>query len=147
MNEFENMMYCPFCDKYEPKNEIFCVFCLYPLTPYNVWNLKSDKSKEKWKEKQKPFGIPRTPKEIMELPEDTYNKLMEHEKRINDFDARYREYLAEKDIPHIPKCPTCGSPNLSKIGAGSKLLDVAFWGFASGKVRKTFHCDDCGYEW
>ena len=48
---------------------------------------------------------------------------------------------------YTPRCPTCGSPDLEKIGTASKVLDVAFWGFASGKVKKTFHCNNCGYEW
>lgn len=48
---------------------------------------------------------------------------------------------------YVPKCPICGSPDIEKIGTASKVLDVAFWGFASGKVKKTFHCRNCGYEW
>ena len=71
-------------------------------------------------------------------------------------DAKIRRYLEkEKEQAkieaakpkYVPKCPTCGSPDLSKIGTASKVLDVAFWGFASGKVKKTFHCNNCGYEW
>lgn len=48
---------------------------------------------------------------------------------------------------YVPKCPICGSPDIEKIGTASKVLDVAFWGFASGKVKKTFHCKNCWYEW
>ena len=71
-------------------------------------------------------------------------------------DAKIRRYLEkEKEQAEIEaakpkyvhKCPTCGSPDLEKIGTASKVLDVAFWGFASGKVKKTFHCNNCGYEW
>ena len=71
-------------------------------------------------------------------------------------DAKIRRYLEkEKEQAeieaakpkYVPKCPTCGSPDLEKIGTASKVLDVAFWGFASGKVKKTFHCRNCGYEW
>lgn len=71
-------------------------------------------------------------------------------------DAKIRRYLEkEKEQAeikaakpkYVPKCPTCGSPDLEKIGTASKVLDVAFWGFASGKVKKTFHCNNCGYEW
>ena len=83
----------------------------------------------------------------MELPEDKYQRITAYEKEVNDFDSRYRAYLADKEAPHVPKCPTCGSPDLEKIGTASKVLDVAFWGFASGKVKKTFHCKNCGYEW
>ena len=71
-------------------------------------------------------------------------------------DAKIRRYLEkEKEQAeivaakpkYVPKCPTCGSPDIEKIGTASKVLDVAFWGFASGKVKKTFHCKNCGYEW
>lgn len=71
-------------------------------------------------------------------------------------DAKIRRYLEkEKEQAeieaakpkYVPKCPVCGSPDLEKIGTASKVLDVAFWGFASGKVKKTFHCNNCGYEW
>ena len=76
----------------------------------------------------------------------------EHLKKIQlkatEFDTQYRADLEEKEHPkYVPKCPTCGSPDLEKIGTASKVLDVAFWGFASGKVKKTFHCKNCGYEW
>ncbi len=45
------------------------------------------------------------------------------------------------------KCPTCGSNNLKKISGTSKIASVAMWGLLSQKVRKQFHCDNCGYEW
>lgn len=76
------------------------------------------------------------------------NFVKEIQDKANAFDAQYRAELEEKEHPkYAPKCPTCGSPDLEKIGTASKVLDVAFWGFASGKVKKTFHCKNCGYEW
>lgn len=76
------------------------------------------------------------------------NFVKEIQDKANAFDAQYRAELEEKEHPkYVPKCPTCGSPDLEKIGTASKVLDVAFWGFASGKVKKTFHCKNCGYEW
>ena len=76
------------------------------------------------------------------------NFVKEIQDKANAFDAQYRADLEEKEHPkYVPTCPTCGSPDLSKIGTASKVLDVAFWGFASGKVKKTFKCRNCGYEW
>ena len=46
-----------------------------------------------------------------------------------------------------PKCPTCGSMNLSKFSTASKAGSVALWGLFSQKVKKTWHCSNCGYEW
>lgn len=76
------------------------------------------------------------------------NFVKEMQDKANVFDAQYRAELEEKEHQkYTPRCPTCSSPDIEKIGTASKVLDVAFWGFASGKVKKTFHCNNCGYEW
>ncbi len=46
-----------------------------------------------------------------------------------------------------PKCPTCQSQNLKKISATSKVVNTAVWGIFGTKRHKTFHCNNCGYEW
>lgn len=48
---------------------------------------------------------------------------------------------------NIPKCPTCGSTKLSKVSTISKAGSVALWGLFSQKVKKIWHCNNCGYEW
>ena len=48
---------------------------------------------------------------------------------------------------NIPKCPTCGSTNLSKVSTMSKAGSVFMWGLLSQKVKKTWHCNNCKYEW
>ena len=75
------------------------------------------------------------------------NFVKEMQDKANVFDAQYRADLEEKEHPkYVPKCPVCGSPDLRKISATSKVLDVAFWGFAAGKPKKTYHCNNCDYE-
>ena len=49
--------------------------------------------------------------------------------------------------PTGPRCPTCGSANISKIGYFDRATSVMFWGLASRKMGKQFSCDDCGYKW
>ena len=44
-----------------------------------------------------------------------------------------------------PKCPTCGSTNISKIGTFNRMLSTGFFGLASGKIGKTMRCKNCGY--
>ena len=44
-----------------------------------------------------------------------------------------------------PKCPTCGSTNISKIGTFNRMLSTGFFGLASGKIGKTMKCNNCGY--
>jgi len=47
----------------------------------------------------------------------------------------------------IPKCPTCNSANLKKISAGAKAKNTLAFGVFGTKRNKTFHCNNCGYEW
>lgn len=50
-------------------------------------------------------------------------------------------------ISNKPKCPTCQSTNLKKISTTSKVVNTAVWGIFGTKRHKTFHCNNCGYEW
>lgn len=46
-----------------------------------------------------------------------------------------------------PKCPTCNSTNIKKISVTSKATNIAMFGLLGTKRYKTFHCNNCGYEW
>lgn len=46
-----------------------------------------------------------------------------------------------------PKCPTCQSTNLKKISTTSKVVNTAMFGIFGTKRHRTFHCNNCGYEW
>lgn len=46
-----------------------------------------------------------------------------------------------------PKCPTCGSVNVVKISATSKVAGAALFGLFSKTARSQFKCNDCGYKW
>lgn len=48
---------------------------------------------------------------------------------------------------NIPKCPTCGSTNISKISMNRKIFSVGMIGLASISAGKTFRCKNCGYMW
>ena len=48
---------------------------------------------------------------------------------------------------NIPKCPTCGSTNISKIGTFNRMLSTGLFGLASGKIGKTMKCRNCGMTW
>lgn len=48
---------------------------------------------------------------------------------------------------NIPKCPTCGSTNVSKISAGKKAVGFATVGLFSSNFGKTMECKNCGYKW
>ena len=46
-----------------------------------------------------------------------------------------------------PKCPTCNSINIEKISIGKKAFGGVMFGLLSSDVRKTMHCNNCGYKW
>lgn len=47
----------------------------------------------------------------------------------------------------LPKCPTCHSTNIKKIGAGERVASVVGLGLLSKKINKTWKCCNCGYTW
>lgn len=52
-----------------------------------------------------------------------------------------------KEQSNVPKCPTCGSTNITKIGFGERMLSVGTFGLLSKKINKTFKCKNCGMTW
>lgn len=46
-----------------------------------------------------------------------------------------------------PKCPSCGSSNISKIGVFGRAGAFRLVGFASSKIGKTHKCNHCGTTW
>ena len=53
----------------------------------------------------------------------------------------------EQTNGNLPKCPTCNSTNLKKISTTAKVTNTVMWGILGTKRYKTFHCNQCGYEW
>lgn len=71
-----------------------------------------------------------------------YNNMLKYS------DEKKRRIQEEHDrIFHTPKCPTCGSTDLRKVSVGAKAVSVGLFGIFSQKVKKTWHCNSCGYEW
>ncbi|MDE7425425.1 MAG: hypothetical protein K2N51_17340 [Lachnospiraceae bacterium] len=72
--------------------------------------------------------------------------IIEYNLKMSQFKTQANQQKQQKG--NIPKCPTCGSTNLKKISGLSKAGSVAMWGvFAAGRTSKTWHCNNCGYEW
>ena len=147
----KHVKYCPYWKKYQPSTFYDCAFCLRKLWLLKDWEETEDEEKEDW------LKYPMPAKDISGMDSDlvkkNQNEATAYDTKIKaeiqgklDEERRKAEEEAAKPV-YTPKCPTCGSPDLEKIGTASKVLDVAFWGFASGKVKKTFHCNNCGYEW
>ena len=74
--------------------------------------------------------------------------IIEYNLKMSQFKAQLAQQESVKaQNDNIPKCPTCGSTKLSKVSVTSKAGSVFMFGLLSQKVKKTWHCDNCGYEW
>lgn len=80
-------------------------------------------------------------------------KLLKQEdiKNINNPELSKREYkvigkVIDPTKPQ-PKCPTCSSTNISKIGTLNRMASVGLFGLASSKIGKTHKCNSCGSMW
>lgn len=75
------------------------------------------------------------------------------EKDIIEYNLKMSQFRATQSQSkqvvedNVPKCPTCGSTKLSKVPVASKASSVFLFGLLSQKVKKTWHCDNCKYEW
>lgn len=50
-------------------------------------------------------------------------------------------------LPCVPKCPTCGSTNIRRIGVGKKMLGLMSFGIMSKSMQSQFECANCKYKW
>ena len=78
-----------------------------------------------------------------------YNRrdtIVAHNKEIDNKVEAFSKQQKQSQS-NIPKCPTCGSTNISKIGFGERMLSVGTFGLLSKKMNKTFKCKNCGMTW
>lgn len=52
-----------------------------------------------------------------------------------------------KQQANIPKCPVCGSANVSKISTLNRSASIATVGLASSKIGKQYECKACKHKW
>lgn len=57
------------------------------------------------------------------------------------------QQVTSTTLDNQPKCPTCGSTNVQRIGTGEKIVSGALWGLFSNKVHKSYKCNNCKYMW
>lgn len=75
-----------------------------------------------------------------------YNDMLEYDRKECKRLQEYWDTAGRSEQPK-PKCPTCGSTDLRKVSVGTKAVSVGLFGIFSQKVKKTWHCNSCGYEW
>ena len=70
---------------------------------------------------------------------------MKARQEVNDAVARHAGMTSGKS--NVPKCPTCSSTNIQKIGGLERGASIAVFGLFSKKINKSFKCSNCGYTW
>lgn len=71
-------------------------------------------------------------------------------KNLKTYGTEYNPHkirIAPQSQQAQPKCPTCGSTNVSKISTLNRGASVYALGLASNKIGKQFKCGKCGYMW
>ena len=128
--------YCYWCNKYADLNYGFCPFCSSQMISINAWNKMSNEERENWL-KRNPQHNP---------PKKMWGVNLESAEREN---KQARAELAQEEArkKYVPHCPTCGCPDVERVGFGEKVVDTAIWGFLARKPRCQFKCRNCGYEW
>lgn len=53
----------------------------------------------------------------------------------------------QQQASNIPKCPTCQSTNVRKMGGVERGASIWAFGIFSKKINKTFKCESCSYTW
>ena len=91
---------------------------------------------------------------LMAMIELKKNNIIEYQTKI----AQYRQIAkadgcytspAEKAKQNIPKCPVCGSTDISPISTGERAISIIGFGIMSKKINKSFKCNNkkCKYTW
>lgn len=88
---------------------------------------------------------------------DTYNlsknNFEEYQRQvIREQDELQKRLEAERNAKikqqgNMPKCPVCGSTNVSKISTLNRGVSVATVGLASSKIGKQYECRSCKHKW
>lgn len=71
-------------------------------------------------------------------------------RQANSMNSHSRATTQKQTQPineYIPKCPTCQSTNIRKIGGVERGASILSFGVFSKKINKTFKCNNCGYTW
>lgn len=83
---------------------------------------------------------------MLKLREDD---IIEYQTKISSFRDKAKQdgcYDSPKQS-NVPKCPTCNSTDIRKIGTGERVASVIGFGLLSKKINKTWKCNNCGHTW
>lgn len=134
--------YCPICGATQFGTNTTCANC------HNKVKMAQSKFdyryyQEKSMEKYNDF---KHWKEFL-LPEIEQNPLYDPKNIKEKPTSNIISYNTVQRQSNIPKCPTCGSTNIKKISATSKIVGASLFGLFSKNATSQFKCNNCGYKW
>ena len=62
-------------------------------------------------------------------------------------DTENKPLPQQQPVIHKPSCPNCGSTNIKKITASSRIVSGLVLGILSSNIGKTYQCNNCKYKW
>lgn len=74
------------------------------------------------------------------------DSVLQHKQRQQEESIGHGKSILEEQS-RVPKCPSCGNSNVSKIGVINRAVSFKLVGFASSKIGKTHKCNNCGSMW
>lgn len=73
---------------------------------------------------------------------------IEYQLKMSQFKANLtQQKIGDQKIDSKPHCPTCGSTNIEKISATSKVVGAVAFGLFSKTAKSQFKCKNCGAKW
>ena len=74
---------------------------------------------------------------------DAYSRILSMKKDIHNQEPVYTVRVCDT----VPKCPTCGSQNLTRITGFDRVINAAIFGLLGNKRKYHWHCNNCKYDW
>ena len=85
------------------------------------------------------------PSFIQAMDELKQKDIIEFNLKMSQFKSQVSQTQQQED--NTPKCPTCGSTNIEKIGGLERAGSVYMFGIFSKKINKSFKCCNCKFTW
>lgn len=76
--------------------------------------------------------------EILAKRSAEFNAIMAHGKAVSEGRDKGNKYGVE--------CPYCHATNVKKITITNRVVSTSIFGFASKKIAKQWHCNNCGSD-
>lgn len=145
--------YCKKCgrvthESYGRKEQICdcCKNVMYPVPNQYLWDGFDENFKDKESEQLLIEELVKTSPEFDQYLFDHRDEILAKQSAELNAKLTHGKAILEEQS-RVPKCPTCQSTNISKIGTINRMISTGLFGLASSKIGKTHKCNNCGTTW